>query len=122
MSNFSIKEFASNDGAYFPVDVVVQLEYLIINLQELRNYVGKPITINSGYRSPNHNKRVGGAKNSQHVKGNAADIVIKGYTPKEVSEIIEKLIKSGRMSQGGLGTYDTFTHYDIRGTKARWNG
>ena len=53
--------------------------------------------------------------------GRAADIAIKGMTPLEVSEIIEKLIAEGNMLQGGLGIYETFCHYDIRGTKARWN-
>lgn len=43
-------------------------------LQALREAFGAPITVTSGYRCPTHNKNVGGAKGSQHVKGNAADI------------------------------------------------
>jgi uncharacterized protein YcbK (DUF882 family) len=53
--------------------------------------------------------------------GRAADIVIKGMTPIEVSKIIEELISKGDMLQGGLGIYSSFVHYDIRVTKARWD-
>ena len=41
--------------------------------------------------------------------------------PKKVYEAIEKLIDKGLMLEGGLGLYDTFVHYDIRGTQARWD-
>jgi hypothetical protein len=40
--------------------------------------------------------------------------------PVEVFAIIEDLIDRGDMLQGGLGLYNTFVHYDIRKTKARW--
>ena len=80
----------------------------------------KSITINSGYRSPKHNAKIGGAKNSQHLTGKAADIAVQGFTPKQVAEVIENLISQGKMTQGGLGVYSTWIHYDIRGTKARW--
>ena len=45
-------------------------------LQPLRDYLGKPVVISSGYRCPELNKAVGGVKNSQHLKGEAADIHI----------------------------------------------
>lgn len=118
--NFQLKEFNSKDGAAMPFDVCTNVMDLIVQLQVLRDYVGVPIYINSGYRSPKHNKKVGGSPNSQHLLGKAADIVVKGMEPKEVADTIEKLIKEGKMKQGGLGRYETFTHYDIRGTKARW--
>ncbi|WP_418308481.1 YcbK family protein, partial [Parasutterella sp.] len=53
--------------------LVVQ-EGLYQLLEEIRDEFGKPIVVNSGYRSPEHNKNIGGAKNSYHVKGMAADI------------------------------------------------
>ena len=53
--------------------------------------------------------------------GRAADIVIKGMTPIEVSKIIEELISKGDMLQGGLGIYSSFVHYDIRGERRRWD-
>ena len=43
-------------------------------LQPLRDFLGKPVVISSGYRCPELNKAVGGVKNSQHMKGEAADI------------------------------------------------
>ena len=118
--NFHLSEFKSKDGAETPCEVKVNLKELALNLQVLRDAVGVPIHINSGYRSPSHNKAVGGAKNSQHLLGKAADIVIQGYTPFDVKAKIESLIAIGKMKQGGLKAYNTFTHYDIRGTKARW--
>lgn len=118
--NFTLDEFASKDGAQTPESVLENLRELAKNLQVLRDIVGKPIKINSGYRSPEHNKSVGGVKNSMHVQGKAADIVIEGLTPSQVAEQLEILIGSKRIKQGGLGIYPTFVHYDIRGKKARW--
>jgi len=118
--NFSLSEFDSNDGSKAPESVIYQLEKVAQNLQVLRAYLGKPIKINSGYRSPEHNVKIGGAKNSQHVLGNAADIVVDGYTPRQVFDAIELLQGRGEMAIGGLHAYDTFVHYDIRGHFARW--
>ena len=119
-TNFSLEEFKCKDGSDIPNDVLPNIIELAKNLQVLRDYLGKSITINSGYRSPKYNAKIGGVKNSQHVKGKAADIVVKGMTPKEVALVIEGLIEKGKMKQGGLGIYPNFTHYDIRGVKARW--
>lgn len=47
-------------------------------LDKVRELWGKPIGVNSGYRSPELNRAVGGAKNSQHIKGEAADITAGG--------------------------------------------
>jgi len=86
----------------------------------LRDEVKKPIKITSGYRPAELNAKVGGATKSRHITGEAADFKIEGYTPKQVAAIIEKLIAAGKMKQGGLGTYSTWVHYDVRGTAARW--
>jgi uncharacterized protein YcbK (DUF882 family) len=118
--NFSLHEFNCKDGSLIPNEYLPNVIELANNLQVLRDEIGKPITINSGYRSPKYNAKVGGARNSQHLKGKASDLRVSGITPKELAEVIEKLIKEGKMKQGGIGIYKTFTHYDIRGTKARW--
>ena len=118
--NFSKSEFDSNDGVPMPFEVLQNVQELAVNLQVLRDYIGTSISINSGYRSAKHNKKIGGSVNSQHLLGNAADIVVTGKTPKEVKEIIENLISEKKMKQGGLSAYPTFVHYDIRGEKARW--
>ena len=118
--NFSLEEFKCKDGSDIPNDILPNIIELAKNLQVLRNALGKSITINSGYRSPKYNAKIGGVKNSQHVKGKASDIRVAGMTPKEVALVIEGLIEQGKMKQGGLGIYPNFTHYDIRGVKARW--
>jgi len=54
-----------------PLEVLQNIKELANNLQVLRNHLGKSISINSGYRSPSHNKKIGGAKASQHLLGTA---------------------------------------------------
>lgn len=119
--HFSREEFRSKDGAYFPKHAQENLQILAEQLEVLREHFQKPITINSGYRSPEHNAKIGGTENSQHLLGKAADIVIDGISPDEVADAIEFLIEGKMMKQGGLGRYVDFTHYDIRGKKSRWD-
>jgi len=120
--NFKIKEFECKGGCDMPLEVYENIIKLASQLQFLRDYTGRPITINSAYRCPDHNAKVGGSKTSQHLLGKAADITIQSLKPAEVFVLIEDLIDMGHILQGGLGLYDTFVHYDIRKTKARWNG
>lgn len=119
--HFSREEFRSKDGAFFPKHAQENLQILAEQLEVLREHFQKPITINSGYRSPEHNAKIGGTENSQHLLGKAADIVIDGISPDEVADAIEFLIEGKMMKQGGLGRYVDFTHYDIRGKKSRWD-
>jgi uncharacterized protein YcbK (DUF882 family) len=105
-----------------PENVQKNIAELAKNLQVLRNKLKARITITSGYRSPEHNSspQVKGAKNSQHLLGTASDIQVAGFTPLQVAQAIERLISEGKMKQGGLKAYKSFTHYDIRGVRARW--
>lgn len=119
-TNFELKEFASSDGKEPSEEVLKNLTELAKNLQVLRNHLKAPIQITSGYRSKEHNARIGGALKSFHVLGMAADIQVKGMKPNQVAKVIELLINEGKMKQGGVGIYRTWVHYDIRGTKARW--
>lgn len=119
--NFDSFEFNCNDGTIVPNELYSNMVELAKNLQVLRDELGKPVRINSAYRTPKHNKKVGGASKSQHLLCKAADIVVAGVTPTEVAETIERLVKEKKMIQGGIGIYNNFTHYDIRGVKARWN-
>jgi uncharacterized protein YcbK (DUF882 family) len=119
--HFKKEEFRSKDGVHFPYEVKQNLKVLAEQLEVLREHFQKPININSGYRSPKHNAKVGGAENSQHLLGKAADVVIDGVSPDEVADAIEFLIDNKMMKQGGLGRYVDFTHYDIRGKKSRWD-
>jgi len=119
--DFYLDEFECRDKSDINLEVFDNILELADNMQLIRDYLGKPITINSAYRSPKYNKKIGGAKLSQHIIGNACDFTVKGYTPDEVADKLEELIKDLTISQGGIGRYDTFTHYDIRGIKARWD-
>jgi len=103
-----------------PFDVLQNVERLAEELQVIRNVTESPITINSAYRCPAHNKAVGGAKSSQHLLGKASDIVIQDHLPSDTHYLLESLMEDGVIINGGLGRYRTFTHYDIRGNKARW--
>jgi uncharacterized protein YcbK (DUF882 family) len=120
--NFSIGEFNSKDGSEMPSEVYLNIVKLVGQLQFLRDYTGRAITVNSAYRSPEHNSKIGGSLSSQHLLGKAADITIEGLKPAEVYRLIDELIDMGLMLQGGLGLYEKkgFVHYDIRKTKARW--
>ena len=119
--NFSKSEFESKCGREMPEEVYHNVVKVANQLQYLRDYLAKPIKVNSAYRSPEHNESVGGVSKSQHILGKAADIAIKGMPTEILYQHIEDAISNGEMLQGGLGLYDTFVHYDIRGTKARWD-
>ena len=118
--NFNLNEFNSKCGRPMPENIKKNVIELIHNLQVIRDEVKVPISITSGYRSPEHNAKVKGAKDSQHVKGTAVDFKVQGLKPKEVALIVERLIKEGKIKQGGIGIYPSWVHYDIRGIKARW--
>jgi len=125
MSEFTVNQWASNDEQKRSDDsltpeIVANLKELAENLQVLRDYLNSPININIAFRPKWWELKQGRSGKSQHCLGKAADIVCKDFTPKEVHATIKLLIKDGKMSQGGLGSYNSFTHYDIRKTKARW--
>jgi len=119
--NFSKSEFECNCGCKMPSDVFENVKELAKNLQVIRDAVGKPLHLTNAYRCKEHNKKVGGSKNSQHILGKAGDIKSIFITPRSLFKKIEGMIDKSLISEGGLGKYKTFTHYDIRGTKARWN-
>lgn len=121
-ANFSMKEFNSKDGIPVPPMYYGNVQKVMEQLEVLRKYLGSnSITVNSGYRSPEHNESVGGKSASAHLKGKAVDFTVKGYTPIQVREALRKLISNGQILDGGIGQYNTFTHYDI-GTPRTWKG
>lgn len=111
--NFRVREFACNDGS----DIVKIDDALITMIQKVRDYFGKPIIINSAYRTPSYNKKVGGSPKSQHMQGMAADIVVKGVSPDEVYKYCDKTFTQW----GGVGRYSNFTHIDCRWKVTRWD-
>ena len=107
-----------------PEEVRRNISRLVTTLLEpARTLLGRPIHVNSGYRCPDYNRRVGGAVHSQHMYGRAADITIRGLDPECVAEIFHgHLIANENIGPGGVGKYSGFTHVDIRETDypKRW--
>ena len=118
--NFSKWEFECKDGSDIPAIVLGNVNKLAQALQVIRDVVQQPIRITSSYRSLEYNRTIGSKDTSQHVLGKAADLQIDNVEPQELYEIIELLIDLEQIPQGGLGLYNTFVHYDIRGYEARW--
>lgn len=96
-------------------------EALVEWLQKIRDHFGKPVTVNSGYRCPVHNPKVGGSSGSHHMKGQAADIWISGVAPRKIAEYAEQIgVKR-------IGLYETekdgyFVHIGSDKTKRFWYG
>lgn len=115
---FDTAEFASKDGQPSTWPTVVNPQ-LIELCNKIREEMGCELVVNSGYRSPEHNAKVGGAKNSMHVLGQAADLSPRPYRiwrVKKLHEICDRLNPNG-----GVGFYNTFCHVDTRGVRARWD-
>jgi uncharacterized protein YcbK (DUF882 family) len=110
--HFSRSEFECSCGCGFATADVELVELLEI----VRDHFGKSTTINSSARCAQHNEAVGGAVGSKHKQGIAADIVVSGVDPAEVYAYIDSI----RPESHGLGSYETFTHVDVREGKARW--
>ena len=118
---FNFEEFTCRDGTQCPEKFWPDLQKLIDQLDIIREEIGQPLHVISGYRSPEYNAKIDGAKQSQHMLGCAADLTCKKMTAKKLYSVIVKLIKEKRIFNGGLGRYPGFSHYDI-GSKRRWNG
>jgi len=118
--NFNKSEFDCNCGCEMPEDVLFEIQKLAAQLQTIRDFIRKPVKLTNAYRCPKHNKAVGGVSNSQHILGKASDLVVKNLSTDKVYTALDRLMDGKFISQGGLGKYNTFTHYDIRGHEARW--
>lgn len=84
-------------------------------LQALRTHLGKPMIINSAYRSPEYNSFVGGASKSFHMKGVAFDVSLKNLDRDELKEA------AALFGFTGIGDYNSFVHIDTRGYNAYWD-
>lgn len=86
-------------------------------VQGLRDYLGKPIKINSHYRCRRKNKHVGGFHRSYHVHGKASDLNIRPNSMSiyALNSFIEKAVELGAKE---IGLYDTFIHVSIASTGA----
>lgn len=109
--HFKVKEFACKDGS----QVVFIDEHLVSILDILRNKIEKPVIINSGYRTPEWNKKCDGAKYSYHMCGMAADIRVNRMSAKEIANELNAIVPD----ECGIIVYSSWVHFDVRTSKYR---
>lgn len=110
--HFKASEWKCKDGAkYF-----LWSADLMAILEDIRKHFNAPVIIDSAYRTPEWNSRVGGTKNSYHIKGMAADIRVKGHSSREVAKYIAYELMP---NWGGVIQYTNFVHVDVRAEKYR---
>ena len=102
-NHFNSKEFESPDCNKHKISVD-----LVNKLESLRLDYGRSITVTSGYRSKEHNAKVGGVENSQHVQGLAADL-----TAKDLDKLHELCLKLFNAIGDGRKK-GKFIHVDVR--------
>lgn len=119
-SEIDLKQWNSLSPYFLPEEIACNSDgslkvnkKALISLNKLREKFGGPLIINSGYRTPEWNRKVGGSVNSQHLKGIAFDIPIRN---KEMGAKLEQLARE--LGAGGIGRYNTFIHIDWRERKA----
>ncbi len=110
--NFRQSELECECGchAYIPNSELVDV------LQDLRDHFKVPVRVTSSTRCVDHNKAIGGVKSSKHLLGLAADVQVAGVSPEVVYEYLDNLYPD----KYGIGSYNSFTHIDVREHKARW--
>ena len=101
--HFKVKEFRCKDGS----DFVYIDDDLIEILESLRQFIGKPITIVSGFRTNAYNHKIGGAERSYHTQGMAADI----YANISMTALA---VYAAMMGARGIGIYKDWVHIDTR--------
>ena len=119
-AHFTLEELIESDYAVRhdidntpPADVLPSLEMLATELERVRNLLSVPVHVTSGYRSPKLNSAIGGAWNSQHVQGLAADIKAPLFgTPRDVANTIldhEDYIQFDQLILEGNWVHISFT-------------
>lgn len=130
-ANFRREEFeTSRDGLKIPLALYSNVRKLAIELQKIRDVIGVPIIVHSGWRSKHYNESVGGASQSYHMLAMAADFSAPQYAggdERQLHALIDRMIRDKRLHNGGLGLYPRagaagWVHYDVRRNPARWSG
>lgn len=123
--HLSWKELGCRDGTPYPARwrkshaVILAREF-----EAIRTVCGHPLVVLSGYRTTSHNRKVGGARHSQHLEGRALDLrPPAGWTAIQLGAVVK-----GRAAEQshirGIGVYPGFVHIDVRDTErlVAWRG
>lgn len=144
VGDFRIKDFLPRDNYFYDnLDALgsgkeihwlidPQLLYKLLELQDVlseKGYNETGFSIINGYRHPAYNKKVGGAKLSRHLKGQALDLQIEdinddGFANQKDKKIVLDLLEEIVIKDsGGIGRYpgSMSVHFDVRGYRARWD-
>ena len=119
--NFTLEEMTASETAVrYGIDntpdndVLMNLRRLALFLEDVRTAVGMPLRINSAYRSIEANRIVGGKSTSQHCRGVAADLKVKGMTP---DQVVKAIIAAKLPYDQVIREFDSWTHVSISNTK-----
>ena len=114
-AHFTLEEMiASQEGARRgldntpPADVLEHLREMCAKLEGVRALLGRPIMISSGYRSPQLNAAIGGATNSAHMFGYAADFICPGFGPPLA--VCREIEKAGLSYDQLIHEFGAWTH------------
>jgi hypothetical protein len=142
LGNNRIKALVSRDSRYkstwyfsdkmLYLGIDKRILFKALELQDLlsqKEWDRDAFKITSGHRSPHHNKAVGGASKSRHIKGEALDLRIGDinkdgiYTKEDKLIVLDLCDKKIIGNKGGIGLYPNtkVVHIDVRGRRARWN-
>ncbi len=112
LRNFNRFEFECDCCGEAPMSKV-----FLERLQILRDMYGSPLSINSGYRCPAHNKNVGGSSKSRHMQGDAVDISIVNMSGAQKHKLLSLITQ---LEFGGIGIAKGFIHIDLRDKPTIW--
>lgn len=116
------KHFASTDfdcKCHFSSCTYTLVDTDLVEALEIAITIVGLLGLHSGFRCSAHNRAIGGKPGSMHMLGKAADVVSAKVSAKKVAALFETV---PAFTNGGIGRYQTFTHADCRGYKARWEG
>ena len=125
--HLSWKELACKDGTPYPEPWrTTRAIVLATEFERIRAAVGTGIVIGSAYRTAAHNRKVGGARNSQHLEGRALDLSLpREWTIERFYRVIREVAMQPESCLYGLGRYPSFIHVDVRPAHGRlvvWHG